>query len=266
MQGLGRLDEAVAWSQKDTALTQDPMAGGNMLGIYQDFGDDSRLGAFFEAFPESHPLYPMGLAYWHWMKRDYEEALASIGPIVDDPAFPWEFTFPIVIGASILTGDFDTAYDYLVKGHPMLTADSESNVDRFNIRFAVLLAYVQQQRNQPQSATQLLRQAELVLRDLPRLGMAGYGIRDVQVLTLLGRENAALEALSQAVDEGFVSSQSFDGWPFEVDPIIEPLRSDPRFNVLQQRIDTRLEEMRHNVETAEATGDWSALLALADSV
>jgi TolB-like protein len=266
MQGLGRLDEAVAWGQLDAELSEDPMVGGNLLGIYQDFGDDNHLAEFFEAFPETHPLYPMGMAYRHWMQRDYEEALTAVEAIVDDPAFPSEFTLPVIIGASMMTGEFDKAYEYLIKGSPTLKADSKTTVDRFNLQFAVYLAYVEQQRNHPQAAAELLRQAERILRGLPRLGMAGYGIRDVHVLTLQGRENAALEALAQAVDEGFVSTQSFDGWPFDQDPIIEPLRADPRFDLLRQRITEKIEKMRENVAAAESTGDWSALLALADSV
>ena len=128
-----------------------------------------------------------------------------------------------------------------------------------------MLAYVEQQRNRPQAASLLLRQAENVVRDLPRLGAAGYGIRDVQILTLMGRTNAAMDALTQAVDEGFVSSQHYDGWPFDADPIIEPLRSDPQFDVLLHRIDERLEEMRQNVMDARESDDWSALLAKAES-
>ncbi len=266
MEGLGRLDEAVAWSRKDTALSEDPLAGGNVLSIYQDFGDDEAITAFVEAFPETHPLYPIGLAYWHWMRRDYEATLATIESAPDASEFALEFTYPLTISASILTQNYDRAYDYIMKGNPRLSADTDNTVDRFNVQFAVLLAFVEQQKNNPQEAARLLRQAEIVLQDLPRLGMAGNGIRDVQILTMQGRENAAIEALTQAVDEGFVSSNPFDGWPFDSDPIIEPLRRDPRFEVLRQRINDKLEEMRLNVEEAEATGDWSELLAKAESV
>jgi len=48
--------------------------------------------------------------------------------------------------------------------------------------------------------------------------------------------------------------------------MIEPLRSDPRFDALLQRIDERIEEMRQNVFDAKESNDWSALLAKAESV
>ena len=116
------------------------------------------------------------------------------------------------------------------------------------------------------AAARLLQQAEPIVRSTPRLGMAGHGIRDVQLLTLEGRRNEAIEALTQAVAEGFVSSRAYDFWSFDEDPIIEPLRSDARFGELRRRMNERLEEMRRNVELAKSSGDWSALLAKAETV
>ncbi len=147
-----------------------------------------------------------------------------------------------------MTGEFDRAYDHLMRGHPSLAGDTDVTIDHKNVKSAILLAFIEQKRNRPKQARELLDKAQPVVAKLPRLGMAGHGIKDVQVLTMQGRPNAAVEALIEAVNEGFVSSQAFDIWSFDEDPIIEPLRSDPRFPAIEEQINDRIEEMRRNVE------------------
>lgn len=266
MHRLGRLDEAVAWGLEAMVLTDDPMTGGSLMGVYDEFGDDASITEFVKAFPAEHPLYPIGKGYWLYGQKDYEGAIAAFEGFRDAAEFPVPFVFPLLAGAAIMTKDYDLAYAALLQGEPILAGDTEQPVDRFNVATAVLLAYTEQQRGHPQAAARLLEQAETIIRDLPRLGMGGHGIKDVHILTMQGRRDAAVEALTEAVEEGFVSSQAFDVWAFDEDPIIEPLRSDPRFEILQERMYEAVERMRQNVDEARTTGDWSILLAKAESI
>lgn len=265
LQKLGRLDESVAWTIKAMALSEDPMVGGSLIGIYQDFGDDDAVMKFMEGFPQDHPLYPVGKIYWHYVTRDYEGTVAEIENLSNLAEYPLDFVYPVMVASLIVLGDYDRAYDYMSRTNPSLTGDADISVDHKNVDEAVLIAYIEQQRNRPRQAKVLLDKALPVVETLPRLGMAGHGIEDVHILTMQGRTNAAIEALLSAIEEGFVSSQGFDAWPFDQDPIIEPLRTDPRFTEIERRMNERIEDMRQNVEGARLSGDWSGLLTKAET-
>jgi hypothetical protein len=82
---------------------------------------------------------------------------------------------------------------------------------------------------------------------------------------LQGETDAALAALRDAVDEGFRGSLPFDSWPLELDPYLDALRDEPDFLAIAAEIDADVAVMRRRAEQAEASGDWSELLAAAGS-
>ncbi len=141
-----------------------------------------------------------------------------------------------------------------------MAADTVTNVDRFNLDAAIMLAYIEQKRNRPARAAKLLELALPVTRDLPRVGMSGHGIKDVEILALMGRKAAALDALRDAIDAGFVSLQPFDFWGIDKDPLVDSLRGDPRYQSMRAEIGQKLDHLRRNVEHADATGNWQPLL------
>ncbi|MCH7981845.1 MAG: hypothetical protein IID59_10095, partial [Proteobacteria bacterium] len=113
------------------------------------------------------------------------------------------------------------------------------------------------------TANRLLERALPVSATVPRVGSAGHGIRDVQVLALQGRKSAALNRLEDAVAEGFVSVMPFDFWTADTDPLIASLRSEPRFLEMREEVQARIDAMRQTVEAARAADDWSELLSRA---
>ena len=259
LMGLGRLDEGLAWYYAAMDMTEDPMVGAGATRAYIEFGDSERMQAFTSAFPEDHPVYPIGAGYERFMNNDFAGAIQEIEKIGALPDAQAQIAFPMVAMAAAIVGDYEKARDYVLRSNPRLASDTTMTVDRFNYRAAILLAYINRNLDRDREASELLTQVWTVIEDLPRLGLAGHGISDVHVLAIQGRTDAAIEALQEAVDEGFISLMSFEYWTLDQDILLDGLRDDPRFQEITTYLHGLIERMRNNANEAYETGDWSDL-------
>jgi hypothetical protein len=95
--------------------------------------------------------------------------------------------------------------------------------------------------------------------------MAGQGIRDVQILALLGRREDALTALRAAVDAGYRGSIPYDAWLLEFDPFLGSIRYESRFDDILSELESLNNVMRERVLEAEETGNWDEIRALTNA-
>ena len=263
LQKLGRLDEAIAWAAEDARISDDPLAGSNALSIFRLFGDSAAITAFMADFPTDHPVSPFGVGLEKFVRDDYQGALDTLATIQADVIGIQSRVYPLMVRAAILLEDYERAREILLLDSPTLFADRANVVNRFNLASAVMLAFIEQRLGNADAANRLLEQALTVSATVPRVGSAGHGIRDVQVLALQGRKSAALNRLEDAVAEGFVSVMPFDFWTADTDPLIASLRSEPRFLEMREEVQARIDVMRQTVEAARAADDWSELLSRA---
>lgn len=260
LKSLGRFDEAVAWIELAATMTDDPMIRREIVGVMIEFGDSKRIDEFVSQFPAEHPLYPIGASYMEFMDNDFAAAIAVFESLDEVSEAQEHAVYPILALAALKLKDYDKARDYLIKANPLLASDTRFNVDRFNLRSAILLAYIFRHTDRDRQASELLSQAWEIVQQMPRLGTAGHGISDVHILAIQGRTEAALDALREAIDEGFVSLMAYDYWTIDQDVLIDNLRNEPRYRAMRHELQDVIDAMRHNVERADESGDWSELL------
>ena len=265
LQGLGRLDEAVAWGLRGLALSTDPLAGGSMVGSYLEFGDYDKVLSTFAGVTPGHPMYELGLGMERLLELDFAGAAEVFESTIADDENPRQFIFNLIAGSAVLAGDFDKAREYTERRNPEFVADAEPRIDIFNVANAIRYAFILQQQGEKKRAEALLAAALPIVRDLPRVGLAGHGIRDVQILALQGKSFEALTAMREAIDEGFRGTVFSNGWPLSLDPYLGSIRDQPEFRAMAEEIDREVSLMQGRVAEAEESGNWEALRALVDA-
>jgi tetratricopeptide (TPR) repeat protein len=262
---MGRLDEAYAWNLAARDLTTDPAQGNIGVGIFVQFGDVDKSRELMSELPADHPLAALTGGFRLLLEDNYDGALEFFRGIIDEDEVAPPFLFTLAAEIALQVGDLDTARDYILRRTPILEGDSNLQIDRYTVRQIVSLAYIHQRTGNMIRGAEMLNATLPVVQELPRLGMFGHGILDVQILALLGRKEDALNALRVAVTEGYRSSIPFNNWLLEDDPFLDSIRDDKRFADIVSELESLNGIMYSRVIEAEESGDWTTLRALAGS-
>jgi TolB-like protein/Tfp pilus assembly protein PilF len=265
LQGLGRFDEAVAWGLVGAELSEDPLGGAQLAAPYLEFGEFDKLLGTYSGVTPDHPWYSFGASFEKAIQLDFKGAAEVIENAMN-PDSPRLLELNLIAGFSMFAGDFDKARRFAERSNPEFVADADLEIDADNVTNLVFYAYILQNLGEGQGAGPLLDKALAVVRTLPRQGISGQGIRDVQILALQGKTYDALAAFREAIDEGFRGTVLSNGWPLELDPYLVSLRDEPAFQAMVAEIDAAVEEMHQRVIEAEETGNWDALRALVETI
>ncbi len=260
LQRLGRLDEAIAWDRLGAETTNDPLYGGQLIGAYQALGEPELVERYLKSLPAEHPFAPLAAAFVDVLAGDVERGVVVLREVYASGEAP-PMVAQFLVRKAIIDGEFAEARDIILEDVPILELDEDDPINRFNVKTAVIFAFVLQQLGETGKASAILSSARGIVQDIPRLGFAGHGILDVEILALLGQRQFALNALEEAVREGFVGLQLFDFWSIEENPLLDTLRDDPRFTAIVDDIAARQRALRDSVKAAEAEDNWRPLLA-----
>ena len=265
LSGLGRMDEAVAWGMKALELSNDPIAGAPMATSYIEFGEYSKIQDLFSGVTPGHPMYAYGISMERALQLDFVGAIEVIENAIEGVDNPRRAQLGLLAAFAMFAGDFEKARKYAELHDPDFAADADPQVDATNVANLIRYAFILQNLGEDQRAGILLRSALAVVKTLPRTGLFGHGIRDVQILALQGKSIEALAAFRDAIDEGFRGTVASNGWPLAVDPYLNSLRGQPAFEAMITELEDSVAAMQQSVAQAEQSGDWGALRALVES-
>jgi TolB-like protein/Tfp pilus assembly protein PilF len=265
LNGLGRMDEAVAWGMKAWELSDDPIGGASMVPAYIEFGEYDKVADIFSRVTPGHPMYDYGISMEKALQGDFAGATEIMENSIADVEKPRQGQLSLLTAFAMFAGDFDKARKYAELHDPDFSADADPQVDMFNVADLVRYAFILQNHGENQRADKLLDLAFTTVQTLPRIGLAGHGIRDVQILALQGRTIDALAAFRDAIDEGFRGTVESNGWPLAIDPYLDSLRGQPAFQAMVTELDDAVAVMHQRVSQSEESGNWDALRALVDS-
>ncbi|MEM7083938.1 MAG: tetratricopeptide repeat protein [Pseudomonadota bacterium] len=215
---LKRPDEAVRWLRKAWELDPGHTEYSSQLAeTLLDLGDHENAGRWADIAWELGPTqyWPTRAKLLHAL---HTEDLDEIAQYTEAMNAITRNQFHTIIQSAyehVERGEFDQARALFLPNFADLF-ESPPKVNTGNYALAVPLAAVLAEQGQTAQAEALLTAALAIMADLPRVGFHGVELLDVAALSLLGREQAAVEQLAVAQS----SNWSHGWWAIRTQPLL----------------------------------------------
>lgn len=154
--------------------------------------------------------------------------------------------------ADLAAGRYEVARSRYARAFPELTEPEVPGVNSSNYAAAVDLALVLMHLGKQARAEDLLNGSLKVIATLNRHGTNGYWIADVRIYALQKREQRAIQALREAIDEGW---RVLIWYYFDHDPNLDSIRDSPEFENLHQQLKADLALQAGRAKDLKAAGE-----------
>jgi TolB-like protein/Flp pilus assembly protein TadD len=255
---LGQLDEFVVWQRK--AFARDPGNPNTVAShgqAFLDLGDldeaEYWINRSIELGPESFwPNIVMQLLHLY---RGDEAAALEYGRKALAIYTDWPARI-LLQDYALRAGRYMEVRAFYEESHPDFLNDDDpeidDNLDGNNYWLAINLALALSKTGEQERADLLLDRSFQHILTVPRLGIGGHWIADVQIYALQGEKQKALSALRQAIDEGW---RRFWWYHLKYDPTLESLHDEPEFQAMIAEIEADMAAQLERVREMERNGE-----------
>ncbi len=145
----------------------------------------------------------------------------------------------------------DAALERYRSAYPELMERTEPDVNGNNIFPATDIAFLLRAEGDVERSNLLLDHIGKAIEQTPRLGINGFGVEDARMLATEGKNDEAIAAMVQAVEEGV--RVGWRGMGFDM--VLASIYEEPEFQAILERLETESAAHLERVRDREARGE-----------
>ena len=247
----GRLDQGVRWSLEGAA--RDPRYVTNLAALGSYFlalGDDAQAEQWINRAMSIGPdrfqsNSAMAFLFYY---QDQESDALNVARRLQIIAPGNNTTLYMLVALA----RYQEALGGAAAIYPEFSCDREPDVTRRNLFPAINFSLALQEAGDPECANRLLEEALKQMQNMPRLGLYGFGIADVEVYARQGKTQRALATLRRAIDQGWRATWWAQG---ERSPHTVSLRDEPEFQAMIDEIRSDMVLQLKHLRAMEVRGE-----------